>query len=136
MRYRTTILIWASLIVNEVHTFFENVNKEVNWILTKNVPMLVQWNVKFIGDEMSGLLIALALFFYDRNRINETTVKVFVVYWVIDFILYFYNYKQPDSYKWVYLIILILWILIYNHGTKRIRTTNRQGVDYEIKLKP
>jgi hypothetical protein len=126
MRYATTLLIWASLIVNEVHTFFENINKEASWILTKDVPMLIQWNVKFIGDEVSGLLIALALLLYKKNRINETTVKVFVAYWVIDLVLYFYDYKQPDSYKWVYLVILILWILIYNHATKRSRATERQ----------
>lgn len=135
MRYKTTILIWASLIVNEAHTFFENVTKEANWILTKKVPMLIQWNVKFVGEEVSGLLIALALLLYSKNKINDTTVKVFVLYWVMDLILYFYDYKGRDSYKWVYLVILISWILIYNHGSKRIRTTNRQRMDYEIEFK-
>jgi hypothetical protein len=131
MRYATTLLIWASLIVNEVHTFFENIDKEASWILTKDVPMLIQWNVKFIGDEVSGLLIALALLLYKKNRINDTTVKVFVAYWIIDLLLYFYDYKQPDSYKWVYLVILILWVLIYNHATKRSRAAERQRIIIE-----
>lgn len=126
-QYLTTILLWASLIVGEIHTFWEDSTASANWILIKDVTMPVQWNVKFVGDEISGILIALAILFYQRNRINATAAKVFVIFYVTDFLLFFYSYKQ-EGYEWVYLIIMISWILIYNRNGKRNRTTERQRI--------
>jgi high-affinity Fe2+/Pb2+ permease len=126
-QYSTTLLIWASLIAGEIHTFFENLNVVQNWILFDNVPMDIQWNVKFVGNEIQGVLIALALLTYKKNRINDTTAKVYVGYLIADLFLYFCNYKR-DGYEWMYLFILISWILIYNRNGKRIRTTDRQGI--------
>lgn len=124
--YITTMLIWLSLIMGEVHTLVEDVNSTSNWIISKYIPMTLQWNFKMMGDEIVGVLLALAMLFYEKNRINRTTVKVFFVFYVLDFAMYFYNYKQKPEYGWVYLIILIAWILIYNHGSSR--TKNRQGI--------
>lgn len=124
--YITTMLIWLSLIIGEVHTLVEDVNSTSNWIISKYIPMTLQWNFKMMGDEIVGVLLALAMLFYEKNRINRTTVKVFFVFYVLDFAMYFYNYKQKPEYGWVYLIILIAWILIYNHGSSR--TKNRSGI--------
>lgn len=123
-RYATTLLLWASLLVGEVHTFWEDSTKSENWIIGEKVEMPIQWNLKYAGDEVIGILIALAIVFYNRNRINETAAKVFVVYHIADFMFYFYNFKR-EGYELVYFIILIFWILIYNHGCKH--TSKRQG---------
>ena len=75
-RYATTLLLWASLLVGEVHTFWEDSTKSENWIIGEKVEMPIQWNLKYAGDEVIGILIALAIVFYNRNRINETAAKV------------------------------------------------------------
>lgn len=126
--YKTTLLIWATLIVGEIHTLWENSTKTANWIISENVPMTMQWNFKMACDELNGVLIALAFYCYERNRINLTSIKVFVLYYIADFLMYFYNYKQKPLYGWVYLMILISWILIYNNHGRGSRTKNRQGI--------
>lgn len=130
-RYATTLLIWASLIVGEVHTFFENSQSVQNWIVFDYVPMLLQWNVKFLGNELTGILIGLALILYQENRINRTTAKVYILFMIADFLMYFCTYKR-DWYEWVYLFVLISWILIYNSDGKRKRTTDRPGAFIEL----
>lgn len=126
MRYKTTILIWASLLVNEAHTLFEKSKEVQNWILFKYRPMLIDWNLRYLADEISPLLIALALLVYQKNRINDTTVKVLVAYGIVDLVLYFINYKDKEVYRYVYLFLIISWIIIYKYGTKRSRPANRQ----------
>ena len=125
-QYSTTILLWAALLVGEVHTLWENSTKEENWIIAANVKMPVQWNVKFAGEELIGVLVALAMVLYRPNRINYTATRVFLLYYIADFLLYFYNYKR-EGYGWIYTFTLIAWILIYNHGK---RPKDRQRISY------
>lgn len=127
MRYKTTILIWASLLVNEAHTLFEKSKEVQNWILFKYRPMSIDWNLRYLADEISPLLVALALLVYQKNRINDTTVKFLVAYGIVDLVLYFINYKDKEVYRYVYLFLIISWIIIYKYGTKRSRSANRQG---------
>lgn len=129
-QYYTTVIIWLSLLVNELHTLWENSSKVENWILETNVPMLLQWNVKYATDEIWFILMALAILCYKPNRINKATVKAFLCFCVVDMMMYFYNFKQ-EGYQGIYTFLLIAWILFYNYG-KRIRTTDRQGTVAKI----
>lgn len=75
--------------------------------------MPVQWNVKYVTDELWFILMALAILYYVPNRVNRTTVKAYLVFCVLDLVMYFYNYKQ-EGYGWVYVALLITWITVYN----------------------
>lgn len=123
--YKTTLFIWFSLIVGEAHTFFENSKASANWIFNNYVYIPIQWNVKYAGNEIQNVLIALAFLFYRDNKVNKATIKTFLFYYILDLLFYFYNYKR-DGYGVVYTLLLIFWIYTYRYG--RINSTNRQGV--------
>lgn len=124
-QYATTLIVWASLLVGELHTFWENGTAKVNWILTKEVVMPIQWNVKYAADELWFILMAFAIYLFKDNRINRTTALSYAVFCMADMFMYFYNYKQ-EGYGAMYTLLLITWIIIYNHGSSR--SANRQGV--------
>ena len=126
MNIRTTIIIWVSLLVGELHTLWEGTTEQANWILTRSVPMSVQWNVKYATDEVWFILMALAILNYQPNRINRTTVITYTVYCILDLFYYFYNYKQ-EGYGWVYTVVLVTWILIYNNGRRY-----KQGIAHTV----
>lgn len=128
----TTLLLWLTLIIGELHTLWENSTREVNWIYSEYFPMSMQWNVKMAGDELIYVCIALAFLFWDDNRVNRTAIRVFLIYTVLDLLMYFYNYKQRGGYEWVYLAIIISWIIIYNNGRRSSRTQDRQGAITKI----
>lgn len=102
-QYLTTILLTASVLIGEVHTFWEKLPvKQQNWILTIDRTMAVQWNVKFVSLQVNYILIAVALMYYHKNRLNVTAAAVFVLFQVADFLLYFYNYKTA-GYGFIYI---------------------------------
>ena len=125
-KYATTLIIWASLIISELHSFWENTTQQANWILDEYVPMSVQWNVKNVTDELWFIMMGVALLVYVPNRINRTTAAAFTLFCIADFFMYFYNYKQA-GYGALYTFLLIAWILIYNHGT---RPKDRERISY------
>jgi hypothetical protein len=131
-QYYTTLIIWFSLLVNELHTLWEGSAAKSNWIWKANVVMPDQWNVKYATDELWFILMALAILFYKPNRINKASVLAFLFFCVADMFMYFYNYKQA-GYEAIYTFLLIAWITIYNYNGKRIRTTDRQGTIAQIK---
>lgn len=120
-----SILIWISLLVGEAHTLLEYTTEKTNWILNDYVPMTIQWNMKYGAGEFQNIIVALAVVFYKDTKFNRTTAKAFVFYYILDLLFYFYNYKR-DGYGWTYTLTLIAWILIYNHGNRRISTTDGQ----------
>lgn len=126
-KYRTTLLIWASLLIGELHSLWEKCTTNQNWILTKKVVMPIEWNVKYVSDEVWFIMMALAILFYEKNRINRTTVLAYTAFCIIDMFMYFYNYKR-EGYGAVYTFLLIAWILIYNYGSER--SANRQRISY------
>ncbi len=127
-KYRTTLLIWASLLVSELHSLWENCKVNQNWIFKERVVMSVQWNVKNVTDEIWFIMMALAILVYEKNRINRTTVLAYTAFCIIDMFMYFYNYKR-EGYGAVYTFLLIAWILIYNHGRSK-RPANGQRITY------
>ena len=126
---KASLFIWGSMIIGELHTLAEKSTWFGNWIINDNKPMSLQWNIKYAGEEIQGLFIAMAFFFYTDNKFNRTTAKSVVFYYIIDTLFYFYNYKL-DGYGWTYTLTLIAWILIYNYGG-RSTTTVRPGITFE-----
>lgn len=121
-RYATTILLWLSVIVSEVHTLFEKSSGVYNWIVAKYVPMQIQWNVKYAMMELWNVLIFGAIVFWKDNRTNKASAKAMLVVAFLDAALYFYNFKTK-YYGWVYLALILSFIYFYRNGN---RTTNRQ----------
>jgi len=122
LKYATTIILWLSLIVTEIHSLVENTVATFN-------GMTLQWYLWLSGNEAAAVFIAAALYFYKENKINRTSVKAYFLFCITDMVMFFVNYKQ-DGYEAIYTLLLIFWILIYNHGSGR--TTNRQGVTTTI----
>lgn len=115
MRYATTYILVCTLVLGEVHTFWETnqSGREIqNWILNNYKPMSVQWNVKYLTDQILPILYFIAMLKYRRNRINEATVKTWIYFSILDMIMYFYNYKTYQ-YGGVYLWVVLIWVLTY-----------------------
>jgi len=125
-KYATTLLIWASLIIGELHTLFEKVEGKYNWIVADYKPMKLSWNFKYAADQIWFILIGFAVLFYTPNRINKTTVQAYIAFCFVDICMYFYNYKQ-QGYEAIYTLLMIFWIIIFNKNGSS-RPTNGQGI--------
>lgn len=118
-QHLTTILFSLSLLVGEIHTFWEGKTVVIqNWILNVYRPMAVQWNVKFVCMQATALLIAIGFYYYRSNRLNRTAVVSLVMYQIVDTLLYFYNYKL-NGYGWIYIGVVAFGIIYYNWQFKR-----------------
>jgi hypothetical protein len=112
-KYATTFLIGLTLLVNEIHTFWERKPVSIqNWIIDAYKPMTVQWNVKYASDQLNFILFAFALLLYVPNRANRSTAITLVCYAFLDTIAYFYNYKT-FGYGLIYLILAGIWNLSF-----------------------
>lgn len=90
--------------------------------------MFIHWNVKYVSDELWGILMACAILVYKPNRINKTTVTAYLYFCIVDAGMYFYNYKLKE-YESIYTFLLIAWIIIYNRNGKHT-SNNRDGIAY------
>lgn len=113
-RYLFSYILGFTLIIGEVHTFWERGKQELsNWIIDRYVPMTTQWNVKCVTDQLWYILVFTAIYFYRANRVNKTTVKAFICFAIIDTLFYFWNWKTY-GYGYTYLWVAALWLIIYN----------------------
>lgn len=112
-RYLTTLIIGATIIIGEVHTFWEHSSvKPVNWIIARSVPMTLQQNIHIALSELNFILYGFAMLFYVPNRVNKSTAITFISFCILDTLAHFYNYKTYD-YWIVYLLLIIVWPLAY-----------------------
>lgn len=112
-KYATSLILWATIIIGEVHCLFAGIPGAYNWIWRRNYPLTVQWNVWFVAKDINYILLLVAAGYWQRNRINILTLRVFTYFALIDFILYFYNYKTYEYGK-VYLWMAAAWLLMYH----------------------
>ncbi len=113
--YLTTLILAATLLIGEIHTFWERgIQVKQNWIITRYEPMTIQWNVKFVGEELNWLLFTIAMLFYGRypNRVNRITVGIFIATATLDIVLYFWNFKTVN-YHYVYFGMAAAWAILY-----------------------
>jgi hypothetical protein len=128
-KYAVTFLLCATFMISEIHTFWSGNNIVQNWIWYRPTPMLVQWNVKFAMDQLVWMVIALTIILYGKtrsqNKINHTSVIVFLLWCVFDTFSYFYNYKT-FGYFATYFWIIGWWVIIYYWDSKYTRWLFRQ----------
>ena len=120
LRYATTLILASTLIIGEVHTFWEKGSQDkVNWIINSYQPMTMQWNVKFLCDEINVILYFVAFYLYGKypNRTNKATVLSFLFLAIVDMALYFWNFKTID-YHYVYFCLAVCGWMIYKFGIK------------------
>lgn len=119
-KYATTWLLILSIIIAESHSYISEIpffpkdfaTRKQNWIWTIDWTMEVQWNVKFLADEINAILYFLAMFFYDRNNYNKATVVTFIFLCCIDLIMYLHNGKTL-YYGSVYVWTLGIWAISF-----------------------
>lgn len=74
--------------------------------------MSLQWNVWFVAKDLNFLLLLIAVRYWQANKHNIITLRVFTYFAVIDFFLYFYNHKTYEYGK-VYLWMAAAWFLFF-----------------------
>lgn len=106
-------IFWISTILfAELHTFFARKTGQDNWIIARYHPMTLQWNIWFVVQELNYFLMVAGVWFWQRNRVNSTTLRVFTYFAAVDILLYFYNFKTYEYGK-VYIWMAAAWLLIY-----------------------
>lgn len=117
------ILILAAIyFIGELYQSFSATDTS-NWIWLIKRPMSIQWNVKFLSEEINWFLAALFCFIVVRRceqRENELVIATRVFLWwrFFDIILYFINYKT-EKYEYIFvLLILIELYMKYRHKNK------------------
>lgn len=113
-KYLTTWLLVLSIVISESHSYVPDkyAEKKGNWIYSIDRPMELQWNIKFLSDEINMILYGVAMFFFKRNRINETTVITFIFLCCIGLGMYFHNFKTLH-YGSVYVWTLGIWFVVH-----------------------
>lgn len=113
-RYLTTWLLIFSIVIAESHSYLPEryALKKENWILTVDRTMEVRWNVKYLSDQTNAILYFLAMFFYNRNKVNKTTVLTFIILCLIDLVMYVHNFKTLH-YGSVYVWSLGVWAVVF-----------------------
>lgn len=128
-KYATTWLLILSIIIAESHSYISHIpylpkdfaTTKQNWILTVDRTMEVQWNVKYLSDEINVILFFIAMLFYNRNWWNKTTVITFIALSFIDLGMYVHNYKTLH-YGSVYVWGVGIWILVFFSRTLSVKT--------------
>lgn len=122
MKYLTTWLLLASIVIAESHTYIPEKYAKLkqNWIYSVDWTMEVQWNVKMLGDEINAILYAFAMLCYIPNRVNKAMVITFIFYCCVDLFMHLHNAKTLH-YGSVYVWTLGIWTLVYYLLTKNAR---------------
>lgn len=118
-KYLPAFLIGAIYIVSVAPVFWYNDPVVVNWIWKNPRPMPIGWAMKYTADQLNWILIALAAYFLGvyPNRVNKTSMIVFLLWCILDCFAYFYNYKQIGYFA-MYFWLPVAWLLIYYWRSK------------------
>lgn len=85
-----------------------------NWYLGKYDPMYVSWNVRYAVDQLQWIIVPLICLSYGKtpNRVNRTSMIVFLLWAFFDTISYFYNDKTRGYYI-VWALLALSWWITY-----------------------
>lgn len=127
MKYLTTWLLLASIVIAESHTYIPEkyATLKQNWIYSVDWTIELRWNVKYLSDQINAILYFLAMFFYNKNTINKATVMTFIFLCCIDLVMYVHNAKTlyyGSAYVWT----LGIWALVYYLLTKKYKHGKRK----------
>lgn len=110
------ILLASTYLIGQAYVVFDS--KEVqNWIWMRPTPMPVEWNVKFLSEEINRIIEAVAFYMmlYKAPAIYRLTALEYLIYRIIDIFAYFYNYKT-ESYWFVMVLVGSFAALIFLTG--------------------
>lgn len=108
----TGICLWLTAIIGELHSLFPDGPATYNWIWHAHVPMTLNWNVWFLGVNTQILLLFIAIRFWKPNKHNDITLRVFTYFAIVDYFLYFYNWKTVD-YGYIYLAMIGMYFFLW-----------------------
>ncbi len=115
-KYMPTFYLCVMYIVSVIPAFWDDDARIQNWILCNPKPMAVAWNVRFAASQLLWIVCALMVNAYGvdkcQNKINRTSMKVFLCWCIFDTIAYFYNYKT-FGYFATYFWLVPAWLLIH-----------------------
>lgn len=117
--YLPTLLLSLMYVVGELATLVNWPNRIENWILTVHVPMRVDWNVKYASGQIQWIIAAVMFLYYVKtpNKVNRTSMTVFLLWTIFDTFCYFYNYKT-FGYVAMYLWLPLTWVIFYFWSSK------------------
>lgn len=112
-KYGTTLILILSIVIAESYSYAgKYAMVKQNWIYSVDRTMELQWNLKYAADQVNAILYFIAMFLYNKNRINKTTVVTFIILCFIDLVMYFHNFKTLH-YGSVYVWTFIIWVILY-----------------------
>ena len=121
-KYITTWLLILSIFIAESHSYTgKYALLKQNWIWTIDRTMELQWNLKYLADQINAIIYFFAMYFYIPNRINRTTVISFIILCFVDLLMYFHNYKTL-YYGSVYVWVTMVWVLLFYKEIIRAKT--------------
>lgn len=92
----TSLILFATIFVGELHNFWAGNETVQNWILFRPTPMPIEWNVKYLIQEVLPIMYFLAWIFYKDNPVNNAVIKSFLFLSVIDLAVYLVNFKTGE----------------------------------------
>lgn len=123
-KYTTTILLIISVFIAEAHSYTgKYAMLKQNWIWTIDRTMELQWNIKYLSDQINAVIYFVAMYFYTPNRVNISTVLSFIILCVIDFLMYLHNFKTLH-YGSVYAWIVMLWGIMFFSPIIKVQINN------------
>lgn len=124
-KYLSTWLLGLIYIVSVVPCWFKHDLRVQNWIIDRPTPMAVAWNIKYACDELNWVLAGLMAILYVKtpNRVNITSMRVFLLWCILDCFSYFYNYKTTGYFA-MYFSLPAAWLVIYYRKGDRPKEWN------------
>jgi len=112
-----TLIIGATVLIGELHTFFEKSKVAGKWIY--NYPLEYPIRLQnYVYD--NGVMINLVLYFVFAYKLGKRPtmwtmflVKMFLLWQIVDIPLYWYNYRT-FGYGWVYFGLIVIGFISWN----------------------
>lgn len=105
----------------EIWQLWKNDNRNVNWWITLDYPLGVQWYVKFAGSKLSELLKAIVIYRITfKIQSLRMAAIVLLIYTLVDFIMFFICFNQA-SYTLIYTTVgAVSLVVIYWRGVVKM----------------
>ncbi len=121
-KYAATWLLVLSIFIAESHSYAgKYAMLKQNWIWAIDRTMELQWNLKYLADQINAIIYFFAMYFYIPNKVNRTTVISFIILCFVDLAMWFHNYKTL-YYGSIYLWLSLFWVIIFYINTVKWKT--------------
>lgn len=121
MTPRTFVSVFLLALIFPAHEFWQlwrGVNREVNWWMTIDYPIHIQWYFKYLGDHVGECLKAIVIYriTYKIQALRSAAIVV-LIYSLLDLVMYVVCFNKA-SYALIYTtmgmasLIVIYWRVI------------------------